>query len=99
MAEKCINCTSARPIPPHTNPMVSGLGNTFSAHNRKKTKRFLSFDSKKGAVIFLDIFDPPTPLPQNLKKVGFKWGGFGGIPTKNSLGYAFVGQNNDFTRG
>ena len=33
MAEKCINCTSARPTPPHTNPMVSGRGNTFSAQN------------------------------------------------------------------
>ena len=38
------------------------------------------FDPKKGGVI------PPPPLPQNLKKVGFKWGGFGGVRTKNSLG-------------
>ena len=38
MAEKCINCDSARPTPPHTNPMESGPGNTFSAQNRKKPK-------------------------------------------------------------
>ena len=38
MAEKCINCISARPTPPHTNPMESGPGNTFSAQNRKKPK-------------------------------------------------------------
>ena len=38
MAEKCINCISARPTPPHTNPMKSGPGNTFSARNGKKAK-------------------------------------------------------------
>ena len=38
MAEKCINRKSARPTPPHTNPMESGPGNTFSAQNGKKPK-------------------------------------------------------------
>ena len=63
------------------------------------------FDPKKGGVIFFDIFDPPPPPPhphpppQRLQKVGFKWGGSGGVWTKNSLGDAFIGQNNDFTRG
>ena len=38
MAEKCINCISARPTLSHTNPMESGPGNTFSAQNRKKPK-------------------------------------------------------------
>ena len=38
MAEKCINCTSARPTPPHTNPMESGPGNTFLAQNKKEPK-------------------------------------------------------------
>ena len=38
MAEECINCISARPTPPHTNPMESGPGNSFSAQNRKKPK-------------------------------------------------------------
>ena len=106
MAEKCINCKSARPTPPHINPMESGPGNTFSAQNRKKTKRFVIFDPKKGGVIVSTFLTPPTPpppphLPQNLKKVGFKWGGggVGGVRTKNSLGDAFIGQNNDFTRG
>ena len=64
----------------------------------KKTKRFMIFDPKKGG----SFFEPPPPphLPQNLKKVGFKWGGgSGGVRTKNSLGDAFIGQNNDFTRG
>ena len=60
------------------------------------------FDPKKGGHFF-DIFDPPPPppLPQNLTRVGFKWGGSGGggVRTKNSLGDAFIGQNNDFTRG
>ena len=31
------------------------------------------------------FFDPP-PLPQNLKKVGFKWGGSGGVRTKTHWG-------------
>ena len=39
MAEKCMNCISARPTPPHTNPMESGPGNTFSAQNRKKNQK------------------------------------------------------------
>ena len=38
MAEKCINCTSACPTPPHTNSIESGPGNTFSAENGKKPK-------------------------------------------------------------
>ena len=43
------------------------------------------FDPKKGGGHFFDIFDPPPPhLPQNLKKVGFKWGGVwgGGLDQK-----------------
>ena len=35
---------------------------------------------------------PPPPLLENLKKVGFKWGGSRGVRTKNSLGDAFIGQ-------
>ena len=56
------------------------------------------FDQKKGGSFF-DRPPTPTPLPQNRKKVGFKWGGSRGVRTKNSLGDAFIGQNNDFTRG
>ena len=63
MAEECINCISARPTPPHTNPMESGPGNTFSAQNRKKTKRFMIFDPKRGGVVFFDIFESPPPTP------------------------------------
>ena len=38
MAEKCINCISARPTPPHTNPMGLAPENTFSAQNIKNQK-------------------------------------------------------------
>ena len=51
-AEKCINCISARRTLPHTNPMESRPGKTFSAQNPKKTKRFMIFDPKKGGVDF-----------------------------------------------
>ena len=51
MAEKCINCNSARPTPPHTNPMELGPGNTFWL-KIKKNQRFMIFDPKKGGVIF-----------------------------------------------
>ena len=62
MAEECINCISARPTPPHTNPMESGPRNTFSAQNRKKkTKRFMIFDPKKGGSFFSTILTPPHP--------------------------------------
>ena len=47
------------------------------------------FDPKKRGGHFFDIFDPPpTPphLPQNLKKVGFKWGGLGGSGPKTHWG-------------
>ena len=94
MAEKRINCISARPTPRHTNPMESGPGNTFSAQNQKNQKIY-DFRPKKEGV----IPPPPPHLPQNLKKMGFKWGGSGGVRTKNSLGDVFIGQNNDFTRG
>ena len=65
MAEKCINCISARPTPPHTNPMESGPGNTFSAQNRKKNQTIHDFRPKKRGVVFFDIFGPPAgPPPQ-----------------------------------
>ena len=51
------------------------------------------FDPKKGGVIFLTFLTPPPtppppppPLPQNLKKVGFKWGGSGGSGPKTHWG-------------
>ena len=37
----------------------------------------ISDPNKKKGGQFFDIFDPPHP-PQNLKKVGFKWGLSGG---------------------
>ena len=38
MAKECINSMSDGPTPPHTNPMESRHGNTFSAQNKKKPK-------------------------------------------------------------
>ena len=67
---------STRPTPLHTNSMESGPGNTFSAETQKKTKRFIILDPKEWG----SFFDPspfPRHLAQNLKKVGFKWGGGG----------------------
>ena len=104
MAEKCINCikrsSHSAPYKPHR----VGTREHFFGSKSKKTKRFMIFDPKKGGVIFFDIFDtPPTPPhpPPSLKtsKNGFQVGGSGGVRTKNSLGDAFIGQNNDFTRG
>ena len=79
-------------------PYGVGTRKHFFGSKSKKTKRFMIFDPKKGGVIFSTFLTPPH-LPQNLKKVGFKWGGSRGVQTKNSLGDAFIGQNNDFTRG
>ena len=79
-------------------PHGVGTRKHFFGSKSKKTKRFMISTQKKGG----SIFDPPPPypppLPKNLKKVGFKWGGPRGVRAKNSLGDALVGQNNDFTR-
>ena len=79
VAGKVTNCTSARPTPPHTNPMDPGPGNTFSAQNRKKTKRFMIFDPQKGAGSF---FDPPTSLKTSKKWVASGGSGVGGPDQK-----------------
>ena len=85
-------------------PHGVGTWKHFFGSKSKKPKRFMICNPKKekgGG----SIFDPPHPphhlhhLPENLKKVGFTWGGFGGVRTKNSLGDVFIGQNYDFTRG
>ena len=83
-------------------PHGVGTRKHFFGSKSKKTKRVMIFDPKKGGVIFFDIFDPPPHPPPSLK-TSKKWvssgGGLGGVRTKNSLGDAFIGQNNDFTRG
>ena len=53
------------------------------------------FDPKRGGV----VFDPPPNLPRKLQKGSFNWGVSKGVQTKNSLGNAFIGQNNDFVKG
>ena len=78
---------------PYT-PYGVGTRKHFFGSKSKKTKRFMIFDPKKGGVIFSTFLTPPPPL-----KSGFQVGGSGGVRTKNSLGDAFIGQNNDFTRG
>ena len=86
-------------------PYGVGTRKHFFGSKSKKTKRFMIFDPKKGGSFFDPPPHPPTPTPtptpllENLKKVGFNWGGSRGVRTKNSLGDAFIGQNNDFTRG
>ena len=86
MAGKCINCIGARPTPPHTNPMQLGPGNPFSAQNRKNQK-IQDFQPKERGGSFFSTFLTPPPLPQNLKKVGFKWGGvWGGGPNQKLIG-------------
>ena len=79
-------------------PYGVGTRKHFFGSKSKKTKRFMIFDPKKGGVNFSTFLTPP-PTPTPPQKVGFKWGGSGGVRTKNSLGDAFIGQNNDFTRG
>ena len=52
------------------------------------------FDPKKGGGSFFATFlappptppTPPPPLPENLKQVGFKWGGLGGSGPKPQWG-------------
>ena len=93
IAEKCINCISARPTPPHTNPMESGPGNTFSAQIEKNQK-IHDFQPKKRGGHFFDIFDPPPPPPPHPHphpppppKSGFQvGGGLGGVRTKKLIG-------------
>ena len=60
MARKYINCVSARPTPPHTNPMESGPGNNFRLKIEKKIKRFK--DS------FFSTFLTPPPSLETSKK-------------------------------
>ena len=74
MAGKCINCISARPLIPIQTPWSWDPETLFRLKIEKRTKSFIIFDPKKGG----PFFDPPPPrLPQNLKKVGFKWGYLG----------------------
>ena len=50
------------------------------------------FGPKRGGVIFSAFLTPPPPhhLPQNLKKVGFKWGGSRGSAPKTHWGMCLL---------
>ena len=92
MAEKCINCISARPTLPHINPMESGPRKHFFGSKSKKTKRFMIFDPKKGGVIFSTFLTPPPPPPHPHppptppQKSGFQVGGVWGGPDQKLIG-------------
>ena len=75
MAEKYINGISARPTPPHTNPVGSRPKNTFSTQNQKKMQKSHDFQHNKGGIIFFDIFAPPPPPLMTPQKSGFQVGG------------------------
>ena len=81
---------------PHKPPGV-GTRKHFFGSKSTKTKRFMIFDPKKGGSFF-SIFLAPPP-PSKPQKSGFQVGGSGGVRTKTSSGDAFIGQNNDLTRG
>ena len=71
----------------------------FFGSKSKKTQRFMIFDPKKGGGSFFDPPPPPHTSLKTSKKCVSSGGGEGGVRTKNSLGDAFIGQNNDLTRG
>ena len=58
------------------------------------------FDPRKGGVIFSTFLTPP-PTSLKTSKNGFQGGGGGSreVRIKNSLGDAFIGQNNDLQEG
>ena len=62
-AEKCINYISARPTPPHTNPMEWGPGKNFRL-KIEKNQRIIDFRPKKWGVVFSTVLTtPPHPHP------------------------------------
>ena len=75
-------------------PNGVGTRKHFFGSKSKKNQKIHDFRPKKRGGHFFDIFDPhpppppphPPPLPQNLKKVGFKWGGLGGSGPKTHWG-------------
>ena len=73
---------SARPTPPHTNPMESGPAKTFFRLKIEKRQKIHDFRTKKREGHFLT----PPPLPQNLNKVIFKVGGVWGGPDQKLMG-------------
>ena len=90
-AKKCIKCLShSAPYKPY------GVGTRehFFGSKSKKTKRFMIFDTKKeGGHFSTPPPSPhPPPLPQNLKKVGFKWGGLRGSGPKTHWGMCLLGK-------
>ena len=71
MAEKCTNCSSACPTPPHTNPMESGPGTLFRL-KVEKNQKIHDFRPKKGGGLFSTFLTSPTPPPPT-QKSGLDW--------------------------
>ena len=63
-------------------PHGIGTRKHFFGSKSKKNQKIHDFQPKKWGGHCLT----PPPHPQNLKKVGFKWGGSRGVRTKNSMG-------------
>ena len=99
MAEKCINCISARPTLFLQTPWGWYLKTVFRLKFEKKQK-IHDFQHKKGGCHFFNIFDAPPPTPHDASKKWISNGrgrGSSGVWTTNSLGDVFIRQNNDFT--
>ena len=69
-------------------PYGVGTRKHFFGSKSKKNQKIHDFRPKKRGGSFFDPHPtPPTPpLPQNLKKVGFKWGGLGQSGPKTHWG-------------
>ena len=88
MAEKCINCikrsSHSAPYKPHG---VGTQKHFFGSKLKKKTKRFMIFDPKKGGLIFSTFLTPPPPPPPSKPpKSGFQVGGVWGGPDQKLIG-------------
>ena len=85
MADKCM---SARPTPPHTNPMEWGPGRRFLAQNNKTQKDHDFRPKKRGGHFFTT--PPPHPTLISSKKWVSSAGGLGGSGPKTHWGMCLL---------
>ena len=85
---KLQKCSShSAPYKPHS----VGIRKHFFSSKSKKNQKIRDFRPKKKGGSFFDPPPPPTHLPENLKKVGFKWGGvWGGSGPKTHWGMCLL---------